>query len=67
MRCIMTPMPNHLSTRLTTHLLMSGGGVENTPGRAGEKKRGSVGKDRRKKKKNTPKKYIRTDQGRRTC
>ena len=23
--CIMTPMPNHLSTRLTTHLLMSGG------------------------------------------
>lgn len=21
----MTPMPNHLSTRLTTHLLMSGG------------------------------------------
>ena len=25
MGCIMTPMPNHLSTRLTTHLLMSGG------------------------------------------
>ena len=24
MGCIMTPMPNHLSTRLTTHLLMSG-------------------------------------------
>ena len=27
MGCIMTPMPNHLSTRLTTHFLMSGGGV----------------------------------------
>lgn len=27
MGCISTPMPNHLSTRLTTHLLMSGGGV----------------------------------------
>ena len=24
MGCIMTPMPNHLSTYLTTHLLMSG-------------------------------------------
>lgn len=60
--CIMTPMPNHLSTLKLHH-----NRVENTPGRAGEKKRGSVGKDRRKKKKNTPKKYIRTDQGRRTC
>ena len=31
MGCIMTPMPNHLSTYLslfTTHLLMSGGGVD---------------------------------------
>ena len=27
MGCIMTPMPNHLSTHLTPHLLMSGGGV----------------------------------------
>ena len=27
MGCIMTPMPNHLSTRLTTHLLMSEGCV----------------------------------------
>ena len=33
MGCIMTPIPNHLSTHLslfTTHLLMSGGGVKNT-------------------------------------
>lgn len=30
MGCIMTPMPNYLSTCLTTHLLMSGGGVEAT-------------------------------------
>ena len=30
MGCIMTPMPNYLSTRLTTHLLMSGG-VWRTP------------------------------------
>ena len=33
MGCIMTPMPNYLSTRLTTHLLMSGGGVEAVWGR----------------------------------
>ena len=37
MGCIMTPMPNHLSTLKPHH-----NRVENTPGRAGEKERGSV-------------------------
>lgn len=59
MGCISTPMPNHLSTRLTTHLLMSGGGVE--MGRMERMKR--IEEKRR----TTPKKYIRTDQGNRTC
>ena len=61
MGCIMTPMPNHLSTLKPHH-----NRVENTPGRAGEKKRAVRGRIEEKKK-NIPKKYIRTDQGRRTC
>ena len=56
----MTPIPNYLSTLKPHH-----NRVENTPGRIGEKKRAVWG--RIEKKKNIPKKYIRTDQGRRTC
>ena len=39
MGCIMTPMPNHLSTLKPHH-----NRVENTPGRAGEKKRAVRGR-----------------------
>lgn len=61
MGCIMTPIPNHLST------LKPRKEVWRTHQQGCGEEKSSVGKDRRKKKKNTPKKYIRTDQGRRTC
>ena len=47
MGCIMTPMPNHLSTLKPHH-----NRVENTPGRTGEKKRAVWGRIEEKKKNN---------------